>query len=72
MDIFSAKNCIRFLAGLVDFHVISPQPLASLFLSLLEIKPKYKTHTIDMILEVALVGFSISVILVSNISGKNH
>jgi hypothetical protein len=64
INIFTAKNIMRFLSALVEFKVIDSQLYSQMIINLLDEVEKSKTFIIDTVLEPILAGLPLAVILI--------
>lgn len=65
INVFSAKNIMRFLSALVDFKVVDSQLFSQMIINLLDEVDKSKTFIIDTVLEPILAGLPLAVIIIT-------
>jgi len=61
MDVFTAKNILRFMGSLVDLKLLSSLSFSQMITNLLEEQAKSQYHSLDLVLESVMAGLPLAV-----------
>lgn len=61
MDVFTAKNIMRFMGSLVDLKLLSSLSFSQMITNLLEEQAKSHYHSLDLVLESVMAGLPLAV-----------